>query len=61
MSMGREYSVRPGCRGFGPTAGTTGGPATIEPMVDFTLTDENRLVQQSARAFAEAEILPVHP
>ncbi len=27
-------------------------------MVDFTLTDENRLVQQSARAFAEAEILP---
>src|SRR5690242_21774353 len=28
------------------------------PMVDFTLTDENRLVQQAARAFAEAEILP---
>src|SRR6187431_3443092 len=28
------------------------------PMVDFTLTDENRLVQQSARAFAEAKILP---
>src|SRR6476619_4355703 len=27
-------------------------------MVDFTLTDENRLVQQSVRAFAEAEILP---
>src|SRR6267142_2939653 len=27
-------------------------------MVDFSLTDENRLVQQSARAFAEAEILP---
>ena len=27
-------------------------------MIDFTLTDENRLVQQSARAFAEAEILP---
>jgi len=27
-------------------------------MVDFALTDENRLVQQSARAFAEAEILP---
>ena len=27
-------------------------------MVDFTLTDENRLVQQAARAFAEAEILP---
>src|SRR5512133_4084410 len=27
-------------------------------MVDFNLTDENRLVQQSARAFAEAEILP---
>ncbi|HYU50986.1 MAG TPA: acyl-CoA dehydrogenase family protein [Candidatus Limnocylindria bacterium] len=26
--------------------------------MDFTLTDENRLVQQSARAFAEAEILP---
>ena len=27
-------------------------------MVDFTLTDENRLVQQSVRAFAEAEIVP---
>ncbi|HEX9045166.1 MAG TPA: acyl-CoA dehydrogenase family protein, partial [Candidatus Limnocylindrales bacterium] len=27
-------------------------------MIDFTLTDENRLVQQAARAFAEAEILP---
>ena len=27
-------------------------------MVDFALTDENRLVQYSARAFAEAEILP---
>ena len=27
-------------------------------MVDFALTDENRLVQQSVRAFAEAEILP---
>ena len=27
-------------------------------MVDFTLTDENRLVQNAARAFAEAEILP---
>src|SRR5919109_2424182 len=29
-----------------------------DAVVDFTLTDENRLVQQSARAFAEAEILP---
>jgi glutaryl-CoA dehydrogenase (non-decarboxylating) len=27
-------------------------------MVEFALSDENRLVQQSARAFAEAEILP---
>src|SRR5215212_82544 len=27
-------------------------------MVDFALTDENRLVQHAARAFAEAEILP---
>ncbi len=27
-------------------------------MVDFQLTDENRLVQHAARAFAEAEILP---
>jgi glutaryl-CoA dehydrogenase (non-decarboxylating) len=27
-------------------------------VVDFQLTDENRLVRQSARAFAEAEILP---
>ena len=27
-------------------------------MVDFSLTHENRLVQQSVRAFAEAEILP---
>jgi glutaryl-CoA dehydrogenase (non-decarboxylating) len=28
------------------------------PVVDFSLTDENRLVQHSAKAFAEAEILP---
>ena len=27
-------------------------------MVDFTLTDENKLVRESVRAFAEAEILP---
>lgn len=27
-------------------------------MIDFSLTEENRLVQQAARAFAEAEILP---
>jgi glutaryl-CoA dehydrogenase (non-decarboxylating) len=27
-------------------------------MVDFELSDENRLVQHAARAFAEAEILP---
>jgi alkylation response protein AidB-like acyl-CoA dehydrogenase len=27
-------------------------------MVDFSLTDENRLVRDTARAFAEAEILP---
>ena len=27
-------------------------------MIDFSLTDENRLVRQSARAFVEAEILP---
>src|SRR5258705_6002466 len=27
-------------------------------MVDFQLSDENRLVQHAARAFAEAEILP---
>src|SRR3954465_6597677 len=27
-------------------------------MVDFTLTDENRLVQHAARAFAEAEVVP---
>src|SRR6187401_1701962 len=33
-------------------------PCYDRPMVDFTLTDENRLVQQSVRAFAEAEILP---
>lgn len=27
-------------------------------MIDFTLTDENRLVRAAARSFAEAEILP---
>ncbi len=27
-------------------------------MIDFTLTDENKLVRESARAFVEAEILP---
>src|SRR3989442_11452351 len=40
---------RPGC---------DRGRVRCEPMVDFLLTDENRLVQQSARAFAENEILP---
>src|SRR5438309_3888969 len=33
-------------------------PAEIASVVDFTLSDENRLVQHSARAFVEAEILP---
>ena len=27
-------------------------------MIDFTLTEENRLVRDAARAFVEAEILP---
>jgi alkylation response protein AidB-like acyl-CoA dehydrogenase len=27
-------------------------------VIDFTLTDENRLIRDSVRAFAEAEILP---
>ena len=27
-------------------------------VIDFTLTDEQRLVRDAARAFAEAEILP---
>src|SRR5436190_11482465 len=27
-------------------------------VIDFTLTEENRLVRESARAFAEAEIQP---
>jgi glutaryl-CoA dehydrogenase (non-decarboxylating) len=30
----------------------------LAPVIDFSLTDENRLVRDSARAFAEAEILP---
>jgi len=30
----------------------------MQRMVDFSLTDENKLVQTAARAFAEAEILP---
>jgi glutaryl-CoA dehydrogenase (non-decarboxylating) len=38
-----------------PTARPRASGATV---IDFTLTDENRLVQQSARAFVEAEILP---
>jgi len=28
------------------------------PVIDLTLTDENKLVRESARAFVEAEILP---
>src|SRR3954453_1199524 len=32
--------------------------ASIRAMVDFQLTDENRLVQHAAREFAEKEILP---
>src|ERR687896_1352719 len=28
------------------------------PMIDFSLTDEQRQVQRTARAFAEREILP---
>src|SRR5436190_6949254 len=36
-----------------------GAPLGERPsVIDFTLTDENRLVQHSARAFVEAEILP---
>ena len=27
-------------------------------MIDFSLTEENKLVRDAARAFAEAEILP---
>ena len=27
-------------------------------MVDFTLSDENKLVRDAVRAFAEAEIVP---
>src|SRR4051794_6811876 len=33
-------------------------PRTMQPMVDFSLTDENKLVQTAARGFAETEILP---
>ena len=32
--------------------------ASIRAMVDFALTDENRLVRDAVRAFAEAEISP---
>jgi alkylation response protein AidB-like acyl-CoA dehydrogenase len=35
-----------------------GNRLAFGPMVDFTLTDENRLVAASVRAFAESEILP---
>src|SRR6202795_360090 len=41
-----------------PTVSEPAPPATLTAMVDFNLTDENRLVQRSARAFAEAEIRP---
>ena len=42
-----------------PDAPARPGPAAYDAaMVDFTLTDENRLVQGSVRDFAEAEILP---
>src|SRR5687768_416504 len=51
VSMAGVY--RPGQRGGG-----VHGRVRCGHMVDFTLTDENRLVQQSVRAFAEAEILP---
>ena len=30
-------------------------------MIDFSLSEENRLVRQSVREFVEAEILPEHP
>jgi glutaryl-CoA dehydrogenase (non-decarboxylating) len=30
----------------------------LSPVIDFTLSDENRLVRDSARAFVEAEIAP---
>jgi glutaryl-CoA dehydrogenase (non-decarboxylating) len=33
-------------------------PRTMQRMVDFALTDENKLVQAAARGFAEREILP---
>src|SRR5678816_2191673 len=36
------------------------GPSAIEAasVIDFSLSDENRLVRDSARSFVEAEILP---
>ena len=44
--------------GWSRTRATRLRPRTMRLVVDFTLTDENRLVQGAARAFAEAEILP---
>ena len=49
---GRVY--RPAVGRRRDEAASPARPRTMPAMVDFTLTDENRLVQQSVRAFAES-------
>jgi glutaryl-CoA dehydrogenase (non-decarboxylating) len=41
-----------------PTAGRYAAAGRIRSMIDFSLTDAQREVQRTARAFAEREILP---
>ena len=41
-----------------PAADRAGPSRGLQTVIDFTLTDEHRLVRDAARAFVEAEILP---
>ncbi len=43
---------------MGPPTAAARNPEATSTVIDFTLTDENKLVRDAARAFVEAEILP---
>jgi glutaryl-CoA dehydrogenase (non-decarboxylating) len=64
VSIAGEYSLRPGWRRPAGTARYDAAARLPQPeeepriVVEFALSHENRLVQHSVRAFAEAEITP---
>ena len=51
--------LQSGARGDPPCERREPGPwEPADPVIDFGLSDENRLVRRSVREFVEAEILP---